>query len=42
VSSLAVHHLDGDQKQSLFRDLAAMIAPGGVSTAERNRTAGAV
>jgi tRNA (cmo5U34)-methyltransferase len=30
VSSLAVHHLDGDQKQALFRDLAAMIAPGGV------------
>ena len=30
VSSLAVHHLDGPQKQALFRDLHAMIAPGGV------------
>jgi tRNA (cmo5U34)-methyltransferase len=30
VSSLAVHHLDGGRKQALFRDLAAIIAPGGV------------
>ncbi len=29
VTSLAVHHLDGPQKQSLFRDLAREIAPGG-------------
>ncbi|HEX9943997.1 MAG TPA: class I SAM-dependent methyltransferase [Thermoanaerobaculia bacterium] len=30
VSSLAVHHLDGDGKRRLFRDLAAALAPGGV------------
>ena len=30
VSSLAVHHLDGDEKQALFGDLFAMLAPGGV------------
>ena len=30
VSSLAVHHLDGAEKQALFADLAGMIAPGGV------------
>ncbi len=29
-SSLAVHHLDGDQKQQLFRDLFAALRPGGV------------
>jgi tRNA (cmo5U34)-methyltransferase len=29
VSSLAVHHLDGDGKRELFRDLAAALAPGG-------------
>jgi tRNA (cmo5U34)-methyltransferase len=29
VSSLAVHHLDGEQKQQLFRDVHAMLAPGG-------------
>ncbi|MEM7223149.1 MAG: class I SAM-dependent methyltransferase [Pseudomonadota bacterium] len=30
VSSLAVHHLDGGEKQALFRGLHAMLAPGGV------------
>ena len=30
VTSLAVHHLDGPGKQSLFRDLAKAMAPGGV------------
>jgi tRNA (cmo5U34)-methyltransferase len=30
VSSLAVHHLDDDQKQRLFADIHAMLAPGGV------------
>ena len=30
VSSLAVHHLDGPGKQALFRDVFAMLAPGGV------------
>jgi len=30
VSSLAVHHLDGEGKRRLFRDLAAALAPGGV------------
>lgn len=30
VSSLAVHHLDGDRKQTLFRDLFGILAPGGV------------
>jgi len=29
VSSLAVHHLDGPGKQALFRDVFAMLAPGG-------------
>ena len=29
VSSLAVHHLDGGEKQALFRDLHGMLAPGG-------------
>ncbi|MBO0707616.1 MAG: class I SAM-dependent methyltransferase [Candidatus Dormibacteraeota bacterium] len=29
VSSLAVHHLTSPQKRALFRDLAAMLAPGG-------------
>lgn len=30
VSSLALHHLDGEGKRRLFRDLAAALAPGGV------------
>ncbi len=30
VSSLAVHHLDAAGKQALFRDVFAMLAPGGV------------
>jgi tRNA (cmo5U34)-methyltransferase len=30
VSSLAVHHLDGEEKRILFRDLFAIVAPGGV------------
>ncbi len=30
VSSLAIHHLDGPQKQQLFADIAAALAPGGV------------
>ncbi len=29
VSSLAVHHLDGPQKQQLFRDAYRLLAPGG-------------
>jgi tRNA (cmo5U34)-methyltransferase len=29
VSSLAIHHLDGEGKRRLFRDLAAALAPGG-------------
>ncbi len=29
VSSLAIHHLDGDGKRELFRDLAAALAPSG-------------
>lgn len=29
VTSLALHHLDGPQKQLLFRDIHAMLAPGG-------------
>jgi tRNA (cmo5U34)-methyltransferase len=29
VSSLAIHHLDGDGKCELFHDLAAALAPGG-------------
>jgi tRNA (cmo5U34)-methyltransferase len=30
VSSLAIHHLDGDQKQQIYRDLYALLSPGGV------------
>jgi tRNA (cmo5U34)-methyltransferase len=30
VSSLTIHHLDGPQKQQLFRDMYQMLAPGGV------------
>jgi tRNA (cmo5U34)-methyltransferase len=30
VSSLAIHHLEGDQKQVLFQDVFAMLSPGGV------------
>jgi len=30
VSSLAIHHLDAAQKQQLYRDVYAMLAPGGV------------
>ncbi len=30
VSSLAIHHLNGDQKQELFADLYAALSPGGV------------
>jgi len=30
VSSLAIHHLDGQQKQELFRDIYQLLAPGGV------------
>jgi tRNA (cmo5U34)-methyltransferase len=30
VSSLAIHHLDGEGKRQLFADLAAALAPGGV------------
>lgn len=29
VSSLTIHHLDGPEKQQLFRDLFAMLLPGG-------------
>lgn len=29
VSSLAIHHLDGEGKRRLYRDLAAALAPGG-------------
>jgi tRNA (cmo5U34)-methyltransferase len=29
VSSLAIHHLDGEGKQVLFKDVYAMLAPGG-------------
>ena len=29
VSSLTIHHLDAEQKQGLFRDVAAALAPGG-------------
>jgi tRNA (cmo5U34)-methyltransferase len=29
VSSLAIHHLDGGEKRTLFRDLAGALAPGG-------------
>ncbi len=30
VSSLAIHHLDGPEKQALFADVYRMLAPGGV------------
>jgi tRNA (cmo5U34)-methyltransferase len=30
LSSLAIHHLDGAQKQALFRDVYTMLAPAGV------------
>jgi tRNA (cmo5U34)-methyltransferase len=30
MTSLAVHHLDGPEKQALYRDIHAMLAPGGV------------
>ncbi|MEM7345110.1 MAG: class I SAM-dependent methyltransferase [Chloroflexota bacterium] len=30
VSSLAIHHLDGDEKQQLFRDIHGWLASGGV------------
>ncbi len=30
VSSLAIHHLDADQKRELFRDVHRMLEPGGV------------
>jgi tRNA (cmo5U34)-methyltransferase len=30
VSSLTIHHLDGDEKQQLFRDIARLLEPGGV------------
>ena len=30
VSSMAIHHLDGTQKQMLFRDVHRMLTPGGV------------
>jgi len=30
VSSLAIHHLDGSEKQRLYRDLIGMLKPGGV------------
>ena len=30
VSSLAIHHLDGREKRTLFADLAAALSPGGV------------
>jgi tRNA (cmo5U34)-methyltransferase len=29
VSSLAIHHLDGDQKRALYRDLYRLLDPGG-------------
>ena len=29
VSSLAIHHLDGTEKQVLFKDVASILAPGG-------------
>lgn len=29
VSSLAIHHLDGIEKQTLFKDMASLLAPGG-------------
>lgn len=30
VSSLAIHHLDGPEKRTLFRDMGRVLAPGGV------------
>ena len=30
VSSLAIHHLDGEEKRTLFADVLGMLAPGGV------------
>jgi tRNA (cmo5U34)-methyltransferase len=30
VSSLAIHHLDGEQKRALYRDLYRLLNPGGV------------
>ncbi len=30
VSSLAIHHLDGDQKHELYHDLSRLLNPGGV------------
>jgi tRNA (cmo5U34)-methyltransferase len=30
VSSLTIHHLDGAEKQQLFRDVAQLLTPGGV------------
>ncbi|HEX5690948.1 MAG TPA: class I SAM-dependent methyltransferase, partial [Roseiflexaceae bacterium] len=42
VSSLAIHHLDGAGKQQLFRDIHAMLEPGGVlAIADVVETAGA-
>ena len=29
VSSLAIHHLDGTEKQALFKDMASILVPGG-------------
>ena len=29
VSSLAIHHLDGPEKQALFKDIASLLMPGG-------------
>lgn len=29
VSSLAIHHLDGTEKQALFKDIATLLVPGG-------------
>ncbi len=30
VSGLAIHHLENDRKRTLFREIAAVLAPGGV------------
>ena len=30
VSSLTIHHLDGEEKQQLFQDMARLVEPGGV------------
>ncbi len=30
VSSLAIHHLDGEQKRELFRDMSQCLSPGGM------------